>query len=47
MIEAMRRLKNMNGLVAMVGGYSTAANALYRSVVSPEEYLMVPWVKEW
>ncbi|MAT41294.1 MAG: GNAT family N-acetyltransferase [Anaerolineaceae bacterium] len=46
MIEAMRRLKNMNGLVAMVGGYSPAANALYGSVVSPDEYLMIPWVKE-
>ena len=47
MIEAMRRLKEMNGLVAMVGGYSPAANALYRSVISAEEYLMIPWVKEW
>jgi len=45
MFEAMRRLQRMGGLVATVGGYSPAANALYTSVMSPDYELFEPWVK--
>ncbi|MBN1875515.1 MAG: GNAT family N-acetyltransferase [Anaerolineae bacterium] len=47
MSEAMRRLKCMGGVVASVGGFSTAANALYSSVVSPEYELYESWSKTW
>jgi GNAT superfamily N-acetyltransferase len=46
MTEALRRLKRMGATLATVGGYSTAANALYSSVMSPDYELCVPWIKE-
>jgi hypothetical protein len=36
----------MGGTLATVGGYSTAANALYASVMSEEFELSEPWAKE-
>ena len=47
MHEAMRRLQRMGGTLATVGGLSSAADALYRAVMSPEAYLLVPWVRTW
>ena len=47
MLEAMRRLQQMGGTLATVGGLSAAADALYSSVMSPEAYLLVPWVRTW
>jgi len=46
MCEALRRLKRVGGTLATVGGYTTAANALYVSVMSAEHVLSEPWVKE-
>jgi len=47
MTEGLRRLQRMGATTAFVSGYSTAANALYRSVMGPDHELYVPWVKEW
>jgi mycothiol synthase len=47
MTEGLRRLQRMGAATALVGGYSTAANALYRSVMGPDHELYQPWVKEW
>jgi mycothiol synthase len=44
--EGLRRLKKMGAVVAFVGGYSTAANALYSSAGFTEYALSEPWVKE-
>lgn len=35
----------MGAVVAGVGGYSDAANALYRSVMGDDHELYEPWVK--
>ena len=45
--EGLRRLQRMGATRAFVGGYSVAANALYRSVLGPEHELYEVWVKEW
>jgi len=45
--EGLRRLQRMGTTRAFVGGYSIAANALYRSVMGSEHELYEPWVKEW
>ena len=45
--EGLRRLQRMGATRAFVGGYSDAANALYRSVMGGEHELSEPWVKEW
>lgn len=45
--EGLRRLQRMGATVAGVGGYSPAANALYRSVMGDDCDLYEPWVKEW
>lgn len=45
--EGLRRLQRMGATRAFVGGYSQAANALYRSVMGPDNELDEPWVKEW
>jgi ribosomal protein S18 acetylase RimI-like enzyme len=45
--EGLRRLRRMGAVVAGVGGYSQAANALYRSVMGDDCDLCEPWVKEW
>ena len=47
MTEALRRLKRMGATTAFVGGFSAAANALYRSVMGDDHELYEPWVKEW
>jgi mycothiol synthase len=47
MTEGLRRLRHMGATLAVVHGYSSAANALYRSVMGPEHDLNEPWVKEW
>ncbi len=47
MTEGLRRLKRMGCILAGVGGFSEAANALYGSVMGPECELYEPWVKEW
>jgi mycothiol synthase len=44
MIEGLRRLQRMGAKTAFVGGYSPAANALYRDVMGPDHNLDVPWV---
>lgn len=45
--EGLHRLQRMGATRAFVGGYSDAANALYRSVMGGEYELDEPWVKEW
>jgi GNAT superfamily N-acetyltransferase len=45
--EGLRRLQRMGATRAFVGGYSPAANALYRSVMGPDHELDEPWVREW
>lgn len=45
--EGLRRLQRMGATRALVGGYSVAANALYRSVMGSEHELYEVWVKEW
>lgn len=45
--EGLRRLQRMGATRAFVGGFSTAANALYQSVMGFEHELCEPWVKEW
>ncbi len=45
--EGLRRLQRMGATRAFVGGFSDAANALYRSVMGPDHELYEPWVKEW
>jgi mycothiol synthase len=47
MVEGLRRLKRMGARLALVGGYSPAANALYASVMGPEHSKSAPWVKRW
>jgi ribosomal protein S18 acetylase RimI-like enzyme len=47
MTEGLRRLQRMGAATALVGGSSTAANALYRSVIGPDHELYQPWLKEW
>ncbi len=37
----------MGAARVFVGGYSVAANVLYRSVMEPEHELYKQWVKEW
>jgi GNAT superfamily N-acetyltransferase len=45
--EGLRRLESIGATAAFVSGYSTAANALYRSVMGPDHQLYQPWVKRW
>jgi ribosomal protein S18 acetylase RimI-like enzyme len=45
--EGLHRLQRMGARRAFVGGYSEAANALYRSVIGPDHELDEPWLKEW
>lgn len=47
MTEGLRRLQRMGATRAFVGGYSVAANTLYRSVMGSEHELYEVWVKEW
>ena len=47
MTEALRRLQQMGCVLAFVGGYSRAANALYASAGFTEYDLSEPWVREW
>ena len=47
MTEGLRRLQRMGATVAFVGGYSPAANALYRSVMGDDHELYEPWAREW
>jgi mycothiol synthase len=47
MYEGLRRLKWVGATLATVAGYSTAANALYASVMSPEYRLVERWEKTW
>lgn len=46
MCEGLRRLKRMGAALAYVGGYTTAANALYSSAGFTQYALSEPWVKE-
>lgn len=45
MIEGLHHLKHMGCKVALVGGYSQAANALYFSVMGAEHDISEPWEK--
>ncbi len=45
--EGLRRLQRMGATRAFVGGYSVAANGLYRAVMGDEHELYEPWVREW
>ena len=47
MTEGLRRLQRMGATLALVGGYSPEANALYRAVMGAEHELNEPWVREW
>lgn len=45
--EGLRRLQRMGAQWAFAGGYSPAANALYRSVMGEDHELSEPWLREW
>lgn len=45
MLEGLHRLKRMGCKIALVGGYSEAANALYFSVMGAEHDISEPWEK--
>lgn len=45
MVEGLRRLERLGGTLAVVGGYSIAANALYASVMGQDVRLLEPWEK--
>ena len=45
--DGLRRLQRVGATHAFVGGYSPAANSLYRSVMGPDHELDEPWLKEW
>jgi mycothiol synthase len=45
--EGLRRLQAMGATLAFVSGYSSAANALYRSVMGDDYELSEPWVRQW
>ncbi len=47
MTEGLRRLQRMGCVWAFVGGGSVAANALYGSVMGPDNELYESWVREW
>jgi len=47
MTDGLRRLQRMGATLALVGGYSPGANALYRSVMGPDRELNEPWVRAW
>jgi mycothiol synthase len=47
MSEGLRRLQKMGAHWATVGGYSPAANALYKSVMSGHYGLLERWEKVW
>lgn len=44
--EGLRRLRKMGALIAYVGGYSKAANALYSSAGFTQYTLSEPWIKQ-
>jgi GNAT superfamily N-acetyltransferase len=46
-VEAMRRMKIMGGLIVGVGGYSVPANKLYSAVFSEDSLVSAPWIREW
>ena len=46
MCEGLRRLKRMGAVMAFVGGYTQAANALYSSVGFREYALSEPWKRK-
>jgi GNAT superfamily N-acetyltransferase len=45
--EGLHRLKRMGCRLALVGGYSERANALYFSVMGPEVEINEPWEKQY
>jgi mycothiol synthase len=45
--EGLRRLQHMGATVALVSGFSPAANALYRSVMGEDHEIYEPWVRQW
>ncbi len=45
MLEGLHRLKKMGCKLALVGGYSQAANALYFSLMGPDYDINEPWEK--
>lgn len=45
MVEGLRRLERLGGTLAVVGGFSVAANALYTSVMGPGARRLEPWEK--
>ena len=47
MTEGLRRVQRMGATTAIVGGYSPAANALYRAVMGGTPELYEPWMREW
>ncbi len=47
LLEACRRLRNVGGDLATVGGSSFPANTLYYSVFGPHHQLVENWVREW
>jgi ribosomal protein S18 acetylase RimI-like enzyme len=47
MVEAMRRMRAMGGTLVTVGGFNTAANALYASVMESESKPLERWEKAW
>ena len=44
--EGLHRVKQMGAVMALVSGFSPAANALYDSAISPDCGLSEPWLKQ-
>jgi mycothiol synthase len=47
LLEGLRRVQRMGATLATVGGFSEAANGLYRSVMGDDHDRLVPWVRTW
>jgi len=47
LLEGLRRARRMGATLATVGGFSQAANGLYRSVMGDDHDRLVPWARTW
>jgi len=47
LLEGLRRAQRLGATLATVGGFSEAANGLYRSVMGDDHDRLVPWERTW
>jgi GNAT superfamily N-acetyltransferase len=47
LFEGLRRAQRLGATLATVGGFSEAANGLYRSVMGDDHDRLVPWERTW